>query len=168
MATIDEKALLRPFHQASWNEPIILELSSPGERGVIPPPVESGIAEAVGDGVSAIPAALRRSTPPALPELSQPQVLRHYLRLSQETLGNDVNIHLGAGTCTMKYSPKVNDALIRAPEVADLHPSQDDETVQGLLEALHLFEQILCEISGMDRFTSSPEAVPRRSTRTRA
>ena len=115
MATTNEHTILRSFHQASWNEPIILEQTSPGERGIVPPATEPEIAEAVGDGLSAIPDALRRAVPPALPELSQPQVLRHYLRLSQETLGNDVDIHLGSGTCTMKYSPKVNDLLIRAP-----------------------------------------------------
>ncbi len=147
---------LRPFHQASWNEPIILELPREGERGIAVPEVEEEIAAAVGDGVSRIPAALRRSAPPALPELSQPHVLRHYLRLSQETLGEAVNIHLGLGTCTMKYSPRVNEELIRSPEVADLHPEQDDETVQGMLEVMYRFERILCEISGLDRFTFQP------------
>jgi glycine dehydrogenase subunit 2 len=146
---------LRPFHQASWNEPIILELTSPGERGIVPPEVEPELAAAVGDGVSAIPPALRRSSPPGLPELSQPQVLRHFLRLSQETLGEAVNVHL-LGTCTMKHSPRVNEELIRAPRVADLHPDQDDETVHGMLEVIHRFEQILCELSGMDRFTFQP------------
>jgi len=147
---------LRPFHQASWNEPIILELSSEGERGILLPEVEPEIADAVGDGVSAIPAGLRRSQPPGLPELSQPQVLRHYLRLSQETLGEAVNIQLGLGTCTMKYSPRVNEELIRSPKVADLHPHQDEETVQGMLAVLYGLERMLCEISGMDRFTFQP------------
>lgn len=145
---------LRPFHQASWNEPILHEQTSPGERGLLPPAVEPEVAVvAAGAG---IPGELRRSAPPALPELSQPQVLRHYLRLSQETLGNDVNIHLGLGTCTMKYSPKVNEELIRSHKVADLHPLQADETVQGILEAMWRFEQALCEISGMERFTFQP------------
>ncbi len=136
---------LRPFHQASWNEPILVELSSPGERGIVP--VEAGdlLAGANGDLLAGIPDALRRSTLPGLPELSQPQVLRHYLRLSQETLGSDVNVHLGLGTCTMKYSPKVDEELVRSPKVADLHPLQDDETVQGMLEVLHRFERMLCE-----------------------
>src|SRR4029453_352320 len=103
-----------------------------------------------------VPEALRRAEPPKLPELSQPQILRHYLRLSQETLGADVNIHPGLRTCTMKYSPKVNEELVRSPQVADLHPLQDDETVQGILEILHRFERMLCEISGMSRFTLQP------------
>src|SRR5437867_7893108 len=142
---------LRPFHQASWNEPILLELSSPGERGLLVPRFEAD-----GDALAGIPDSLRRSAPPGLPELSQPRVLRHYLRLSQETLGADVNIHLGLGTCTMKYSPKVNEELIRSPGVADLHPLQDEDTVQGMLEVFYRFERMLCEISGMSRFTFQP------------
>jgi glycine dehydrogenase subunit 2 len=145
---------LRPFHQASWNEPILLELSSPGERGLIAPPVEAELLR--DDALAGIPAGLRRSQSPALPELSQPRVLRHYLRLSQETLGNDVNIHLGLGTCTMKYSPKVNEELVRSPKVCDLHPLQDDETVQGMLEVLYRFERMLCSVSGLKRFTFQP------------
>ena len=81
---------LRPFHQASWNEPILLELSTPGERGIIPPPVEPELTGAGQDALSGLPEALRRSSARRCPELSQPRVLRHYLRLSQETLGNDV------------------------------------------------------------------------------
>ena len=148
---------LRPFHQASWNEPILHEQTSPGERGLLP--ARRSRPRSRDRGGDALPPSrpeLRRSAPPALPELSQPQVLRHYLRLSQETLGNDVNIHLGLGTCTMKYSPKVNEELIRSHKVADLHPDQDDETVQGILEAMWRFERVLCEISGMERFTLQP------------
>jgi glycine dehydrogenase subunit 2 len=147
---------LRPFHQASWNEPLIMELSSPGERGILMPQPEQQPSAADGDPLARVPQALRRAEAPRLPELSQPRVLRHFLRLSQETLGNDVNIHLGLGTCTMKYSPKVNEQFVRSPKVADLHPLQDDETVQGMLEVLHRFERMLCEISGMDRFTFQP------------
>jgi glycine dehydrogenase subunit 2 len=147
---------LRPFHQASWNEPIVLELGTPGERGILLPEVEPEVAAAAGDPLAEIPQELRRSSAPGLPELSQPQVLRHYLRLSQETLGNDVDIHLGLGTCTMKYSPKVNEELIRSHKVAELHPEQDDETAQGILEAMWRFERVLCEISGMARFSFQP------------
>jgi glycine dehydrogenase subunit 2 len=147
---------LRPFHQASWNEPLLPELSSPGERGLIPPEVEHELAAAVPDPFAGVPDSLRRTSPPRLPELSQPRILRHYLRLSQETLGNDVNIHLGLGTCTMKYSPKVNEELIRSPKVADLHPLQPPETVQGMLELLYRFERMLCEVSGLDRFSFQP------------
>ena len=67
-----------------------------------------------------------------------------------------MNIHLGLGTCTMKYSPKVNEELVRSHKVADLHPLQDDETVQGMLEVFHRFERMLCQISGLSRFTLQP------------
>jgi hypothetical protein len=109
---------------------------------------------------------MRRKQPPALPELSQPQVLRHYLRLSQENLGADLNIEIGQGTCTMKYSPKINDQLACHPKVAELHPLQDEETVQGILEIMYRFEQILKEISGMDRFSLQPPLGRQRSTPT--
>ena len=145
---------LRPFHQASWNERILLDVSSPGERGIILPELEPELL--ADDPLAEVPAAVRRSSDPGLPELSQPQILRHFLRLSQETLGNDVNIHLGLGTCTMKYSPKVNEEFVRSPKVADLHPLQDEDTVQGMLEVFHRFEQMLREISGMSRFTFQP------------
>lgn len=155
---IGPKPRLRRFHQARWDEPIVFELSHPGARGVLPPPVEPGVREAVGDPAGALPAGVRRSSPPALPELSQIHVLRHYDRLSQENLGVDFNVDVGQGTCTMKYSPKVNDQLVRSPRVADVHPAQDDSTVQGLLEVLWRLERMLCEISGMDRMTLQPGA----------
>ena len=122
---------LRAFHQAAWNEPLLHEQTSPGERGLDVPATEPGIAAAVGDGLSAIPPALRRREPPALPELSQPAVLRHFLRLSQETFGQDIDIHLGLGTCTMKYSPKVNEALVRSHKVTHMHPWQDERHGAG-------------------------------------
>ncbi len=112
----------------------------------------------MGDPAAALPAGIRRERPPALPELSQVHVLRHYDRLSQETLGVDLNIDVGQGTCTMKYTPKVNDQLVRNPRLADLHPLQDPATVQGILEIMWRLEQMLAEISGMDRVTLQPGA----------
>lgn len=96
---------VRRFHQAKWDEPVIFELHRSGERGVIPPGTEAGIAEVVGQGSARIPSAMRRKEAPALPEIGQAKVLRHYLRLSQETLGSDLNVEIGQGTCTMKYIP---------------------------------------------------------------
>ena len=154
----DARPRLRRFHQARWDEPIIFELSREGQRGILVPEVEEEIRDEVGDVLAALPETMRRKQPPELPELAQPQVLRHYLRLSQENLGADLNIEIGQGTCTMKYSPKVNDQLAALPEIADLHPLQDEETVQGILEIMHRFEQILKEISGLDRFSLQPGA----------
>lgn len=149
----DGRPNLRRFHQAKWDEPIIFELSNPGERGILPPAVEDGIRDAVGDVASALPDMLRRKTPLDLPEMAQPQVVRHYMRLSQENLGLDLNIDIGQGTCTMKYSPKINEQLARTPQITELHPLQPEETVQGILEIMYKFEQILKEISGLDRFS---------------
>jgi len=155
---IGPKPIPRRFHQARWDEPIIFELSTPGARGVLPPATEPGITALVGDPAAALPAGVRRSAPPALPELSQLHVVRHYTRLSQENLGADLNIDVGQGTCTMKYSPKVNDRFARDPRIADLHPLQDLSTVQGVLEIAWRLERLLAEISGMDRVTLQPGA----------
>jgi glycine dehydrogenase subunit 2 len=78
--------------------------------------------------------------------------------LSQENLGADLNIDVGQGTCTMKYSPKVNDQLAASPKMTDLHPLQEEETVQGILELMYRFELILKEVSGLDRFSLQPGA----------
>ena len=157
-ATISAKPTLRRFHQASWDEPVIFELNQPGQRGVLVPKVEEAIQRDVGDVVTRLPETIRRKTPPNLPELSQLHVLRHYLRLSQENLGVDLNIDVGQGTCTMKYNPKINDQLARSHKITELHPLQDESTVQGILEIMYRLEQLLKEISGMDRFSLQPGA----------
>ena len=96
-----------------------------------------------------IPAAMRRADPPALPELSEPEVQRHYLRLSQETQGM-MNISL-FGTCTMKYHSRAAEQAAQR-WLAELHPLQPEDTLQGVLAAIHGFDLILRELSGMDQF----------------
>jgi len=145
----------RRQRQAAWNEPIIMEMSVPGERGFIPPGVDPEMGAAADVG-AAVPESVRRTTAPGLPEIAQPRVLRHYTRLSQEVLGNDVSIDIGKGTCTLKYSPKVNERVARLPQMADVHPSQPEETVQGILQIMYEFEQMMKAISGMDRFSFQP------------
>jgi glycine dehydrogenase subunit 2 len=149
---------LRRFHQARWDEPIIFELSESGQRGMLVPEIEDRVRQQAGDVLNTLPGGMLRRVPPGLPELAQPHVVRHYLRLSQENLGVDLNIEIGQGTCTMKYSPKVNDQLAASPKMADLHPLQDEGSVQGILELVYRFEQILKAISGMQRFTFQPAA----------
>ena len=114
------------------------------------------IRDAFADPEELIPAAMRRREAPVLPEISQPGVLRHYLRLSQMTMGCHITPDASLGTCTMKYSPQINEHLARTPEMSDLHPLQDDETTQGMLEIIYGLEQMLCEISGMSAFTFQP------------
>src|SRR5207244_3583698 len=79
---------------------------------------------------------------------------RHYLHLAQETLGM-MGINL-FGTCTMKYNPRINEGIVARPFIAELHPGQDEGTLQGVLEVLHEFDLILCELSGMDQFVFQP------------
>ncbi len=149
---------LRRYHQARWDEPVLFELSRPGQRGLLVSEPEPAIRAAVGDVLATLPPGMCRQEPPHLPELSQPQVVRHYFRLSQENLGADLNIDVGQGTCTMKHSPKVHEQLVRMPEMTELHPLQDESTVQGILEIYYRFEQILKAISGMARFSLQPGA----------
>ncbi len=146
------------FHQARWNEPVIFELDSAGQRGIDAPRVSDEIRRVVGDGLSQLPEGTRRKEAPRLPRLGQMQVLKHYLRLSQETLGADFNVDVGQGTCTIKYSPKVNEQLVRSHKLADVHPLQDTGTTQGSLAIIHETERFLCEVSGMDRFTFQPRS----------
>ncbi len=148
---------LRRYHQARWDEPIIFELSTEGERGILVPEVCETIKQQAGDVLGQLPASMRRKQPPALPEISQNRVLRHYLRLSQENLGADLQVDIGQGTCTMKYNPKINDQLARSHKVTALHPHQDESTVQGMLEVIHNFEQVLKDLSGMSRFSFQPK-----------
>jgi len=156
MATKRPVKVRENFHQAKWDEELIFELHKPGERGIVVAPVEKGIAAEVGDGLSALPAHMVRRTPPALPEVGQMRVAKHFMRLSQETLGGDFNIDIGQGTCTMKYNPKINDVLAANPRMSRLHPLQDARTVQGALQVLHELDLTMREISGMDRFSFQP------------
>ena len=141
---------LRRYHAPVWDEPLVMELSREGRRGLVFPQAEPEVRRRVGDAAELVPASARRVDPPALPELSEPDVLRHYLHLAQETLGM-MGISL-FGTCTMKYNPRLGEALAVRPELAQLHPTQDEDTLQGVLELVHGLDRILCALSGMDRF----------------
>src|SRR5690606_6982951 len=125
----------RQYQAPVWNEPVIMEMGHPGRRGILFPKLEAGIKSSVGDAAELVPAALRRQDRPALPEMTEPEVLYHYLRLSQQTLGM-MGISL-FGTCTMKYNPQINEALAWRPELTELHPHQHEDTMQGTLEIIH-------------------------------
>ena len=145
------------FHQAKWNEPIIFELSDPTQQAVVANAPDEKVRSA-GAPADFIPAEIRRKTPPALPQLGQMQVLKHFLRLSQENLGADFNIDIGQGTCTMKYSPKINESFVRSHKIADSHPLAPVKALQGTLEIYHKTDLLLREISGLDRFTFQPRS----------
>ena len=156
MKRIDRSKKVRMFHQAKWDEPIIFELSKAGERGINVPRVEVEIEERFENARTLIPTTMIRAKKPNLPEISQARVLRHYLRISQETLGGDLNTEIGQGTCTVKYSPKVNEVLARMPKMTEMHPSQDASTAQGILEIFYKTDLLLREISGLDCFSMQP------------
>ncbi len=155
---IRKESRLRNFHQAKWDEEIIFELHTPGQRGIHVPLAEKEVSAAVGDGISEIPASLRREAKPAMPEVAQMRVLKHFLRLSQQNLGADFNVDIGQGTCTIKYNPKVNEELSRLSEAAEIHPRQDENTVQGALQIIHEMDGFFQEISGMKRFSLQPSS----------
>ena len=105
----------RDFHEARWDEPILMELGEPGQRALLLEEIEPQVAQAAGALDDLVPQGYLRREAPELPELGQMQLLRHYLRLSQETIGADLNIDIGLGTCTMKYNPKVHESFVRDP-----------------------------------------------------
>jgi glycine dehydrogenase subunit 2 len=136
---------LRRYHAAVWDEPLVMELGRPGRRGFLLPTPASAT-----DALGLIPEGMRRETPPSLPELSEFEVQRHYLHLAQMTLGMmGVNLF---GTCTMKYNPRIGEEITARPEIAQLHPHQHHDTLQGVLELIHGLDLILRELSGMDQF----------------
>ena len=155
---INQKTKLRNFHQAKWDEPVIFELHTEGERGMVIPDVEKGIEDTAGDGISSIPENMRRKSLPVLPEISQMRVLKHFLRLSQHCLGADFNVDIGQGTCTIKYNPKINEVIASSAKAAGIHPYQDESTVQGALEVMYKLDLFLREISGLSRFSLQPSS----------
>jgi glycine dehydrogenase subunit 2 len=130
-------------------------MGRPGTRGHLLPRVEEEIRAEVGSGVSLIPPRVLRQKLPEIPELSEVEVMRHFMRLSQESTCIDSGFN-GEGTCTMKYNPKVNEALAGSSKVNRLHPFQDEETVQGMLEVLFRLQECLKTISGLEAVTLQP------------
>ena len=145
---------LRRYHSAVWDEPLVMEMGAPGRRGCLFPAAESEVAQRSGTVDELLPSSLKRERAPELPEMSEPDVLRHYLHLSQQTLGM-MGISL-FGTCTMKYNPRLGEDLAMRPEMADIHPQQDPDTLQGVLEIIYGLDQLLRELSGMDQFVFQP------------
>jgi len=104
-----------------------------------------------------LPADALAQEPPALPELSEPEVVRHFVNLSQQNMSVDTHFY-PLGSCTMKYNPKRHERLASLPGLADVHPLQPDETIQGMLELLYLGQQFLAEISGLPCVSLQPAA----------
>src|SRR3954467_5845701 len=104
---------------------LIYEKSQSGRRGLAVPRPDLPVPE--------IPDELARKEPPRLPELAEPEVLRHFTKLSTRNFGIDTGFY-PLGSCTMKYNPRVNERLVGLPGFRDLHPLVDEDAAQGALE----------------------------------
>ncbi len=132
---------------------LIFELSREGRKGYsLPRNTYDGDALA-----NAIPAGLSRQTPPDLPQVDEPTVVRHYTNMSNNNFGVDTGFY-PLGSCTMKYNPKINEEIAASPVISRLHPLQPVSTTQGALEIYYTLQQMLSEISGMSEFTLNPFA----------
>ncbi|HRI54745.1 MAG TPA: aminomethyl-transferring glycine dehydrogenase subunit GcvPB, partial [Pseudomonadota bacterium] len=134
------------------HEAPIFELGAAGRSGASLPQLD--VPEA---SPAALFGELARASEPALPEVSEVDVTRHFTRLSRWNHAIDIGMY-PLGSCTMKYNPKVNERVARFPGFAGLHPAQPLGTVQGALELMYLLERALCEISGFSRVTLQPAA----------
>jgi glycine dehydrogenase subunit 2 len=132
------------------DEPLIFERSRPGREGY-------AIAGGDDDPATLLPAELLREPIDGFPEVSEPDVLRHFLRLSQWNLGTATTFY-PLGSCTMKYNPVVNEATARLAGFAALHPLAPDDAAQGALRVIWELERMLAEISGMDAVSVQPAA----------
>ena len=104
-----------------------------------------------------IPNHLLRSEEPNLPEVTEFQVVRHYTNLSVKNHHVDRNFY-PLGSCTMKYNPKINDFVALNPGYANVHPNQNEVSVQGALQVYYELENVLCDLTGMSRVTLQPSA----------
>jgi glycine dehydrogenase subunit 2 len=130
-------------------EPLIFEHSRPGRRAVAQAPAAGSEAD--------IPAAFRRSEPPALPEVSELGAVRHYTRLSRLNFSIDTNFY-PLGSCTMKYNPRACNTLALLPGFTGRHPLAPESTGQGFLACMWELQEILREVTGMKAVSLTPMA----------
>lgn len=131
---------------------LIFELSKPGRKGYSLPKNELSDYS-----IAQLPENLLRQEVPALPEVDELTVVRHYTNMSNNNFGVDTGFY-PLGSCTMKYNPKINEEMAAHPQFTALHPLQNVETVQGALSAYYQLQRSLSEIAGMAEFTLNPFA----------
>jgi glycine dehydrogenase subunit 2 len=131
------------------DEPLIFELGGWSKTGVDLPEPDIGAADDLG--------GLVRTAPIGLPGLSEPETLRHYVRLSQKNHAIDLALY-PLGSCTMKHNPRLNEKLARLPGFADIHPLQPQSTVQGALALMDRLAHWLKTLTGMPAVALSPKA----------
>ena len=141
------------FHQAVWDEPLLSELGGKGRVGITLPSyqqIDSSFDEKF------VPAKLRRKQI-SLPKLSQPEVVRHFIHLSQMNFGVDLGPYF-LGSCTMKHNPKISERIAGNYNFTELHPYQDEDSIQGILQIFYELSGMLAEITGTDKVSLSPAA----------
>jgi len=148
-----EKCEPRTESSGSRTEPLIFEESVPGRRGVD----VAGGAQSIARARDLIGSELCRADLPGFPEVSEPQALRHFLRLSQLNFGQALQFY-PLGSCTMKYNPVLNDEMAALPGFANLHPFTPPDLAQGALALIARLEAILAELTGMDAVSLHPAA----------
>jgi glycine dehydrogenase subunit 2 len=129
---------------------LIYEKSQPGRRA-------SSLPRYEGLPRPEIPEGLLRSEPPRLPELAEPEILRHFTELTTRNFGIDTGFY-PLGSCTMKYNPRVNERVVSLPGFRDLHPLQEEEGAQGALELMWRLQEILAEVAGLPAVSLQPAA----------
>ena len=135
---------------AAWGpEPLLFEKSRPGRRASSFP--DLGLPSAPP------PQRLRRRAPPRLPEISEPELVRHFTALADRTFGIDTGFY-PLGSCTMKHNPRINERLVALPGFRDLHPHQEPDGAQGALELMWRLQEILAEVAGLPAVTLQPAA----------
>ena len=134
-----------------YYDKLIFDLSKEGRQGYSLP------SRTWDAGLDDLPQGLRRASAPALPQVSELDVVRHYTNLSQMNFGVDSGFY-PLGSCTMKYNPKINEEIASMPAFAGIHPLQPEDTVQGALRVYRELANALSAITGMAEFTLNPFA----------
>jgi len=132
---------------------LLYELSKPGACAVRLPACD--VPERPLDKL--LPAGALADGPPPLPEVSEPEVVRHFLNISTQNMSVDTHFY-PLGSCTMKYNPKRNERLASLPGMVDIHPYQPEPTLQGLLRVLFECQEMLGEIAGLPAVSLQPAA----------
>jgi glycine dehydrogenase subunit 2 len=107
--------------------------------------------------VPEIPEELRRERAPRLPEISEPELVRHFTHISTRTFGVDTGFY-PLGSCTMKHNPRVNERVVNLPGFRDLHPLQEEDGSQGAFELMWRLQEILAEVAGLPAVSLQPAA----------
>ncbi len=141
------------FIAAADDELTIYERSQPGRRAFVPPTLDVPVRPLD----ELLPASLRRAEPPRLPEVAEPEIVRHYNRLSKRNFDLDTGFY-PLGSCTMKHNPKLHERVAALPGHAKLHPLQDAPHAQGALELMWRLQHALSEIAGLPHVSLQPSA----------